>query len=157
MSTFFACEEHNDTERDSVTPKSSVKLKWPNQIYESPPAETLPTPRRVEDQEDVAVESDHNDTVDTGDGIDKRASMEFIPTEDEAELSSLFLTALHSFDATTLEMESDMAICLSLQKSDVALVHCLDASGCAEVTLLRTLERGWIPGDFSGELSVPHV
>ncbi|KAK6456096.1 uncharacterized protein RJT20DRAFT_127887 [Scheffersomyces xylosifermentans] len=67
--------------------------------------------------------------------------------EDE-DLSSLFIRALHPFDSTTLQSESDASICLSFEKDDLAFVHTIDDSGWGEVTLVDSLQRGWIPMNY---------
>lgn len=67
---------------------------------------------------------------------------------DTADMSVLFIRALHSFDATESQLESDSSVCLSFQKGDIAFVHTIDDSGWGEVTLLETLDRGWIPMNF---------
>lgn len=67
---------------------------------------------------------------------------------DDDDLSTLFIRALHSFDSTTLQLESDALICLSFEKDDLAFVHTIDDSGWGEVTLIDTLERGWIPMNY---------
>ena len=78
---------------------------------------------------------------------DKRRSPTPSSLEDE-DLSSLFIRALHSFDSSTLQSESDASICLSFKKHDLAFVHSIDESGWGEVTLVNSLERGWIPMNY---------
>jgi len=68
--------------------------------------------------------------------------------EEEEDLSSLFIKALHGFDSSTLQSESDSSICLSFAKDDLAFVHTIDESGWGEVTLIESLERGWIPMNY---------
>ncbi|CAI5755617.1 unnamed protein product [Candida verbasci] len=68
--------------------------------------------------------------------------------EEEEDLSSLFIRALHSFDSSTLQSESDASICLSFDKNDLAFVHTIDESGWGEVTLIESLQRGWIPMNY---------
>jgi hypothetical protein len=68
------------------------------------------------------------------------------------ELISLFLYALHAFDSSSLEQTNDSTICLSFAKGDVAYVHSVDPSGWCEVTLLKNLQRGWVPINFFTEL-----
>lgn len=68
------------------------------------------------------------------------------------ELMSLFLYALHSFEASSLEQSTDATICLSFNKGDVAYVHSVDSSGWSEVTLIKNLQRGWVPINFFTEL-----
>lgn len=67
---------------------------------------------------------------------------------DEEDLSSLFIRALHPFDSSTLQSESDASICLSFDKDDLAFVHTIDESGWGEVTLVESLQRGWIPMNY---------
>lgn len=68
-------------------------------------------------------------------------------TEDE-DMSSLFIRALHSFDATESQLESENSVCLSFEKNDIAFVHTIDDSGWGEVILIETLERGWVPMNY---------
>ncbi|KAM9907594.1 hypothetical protein OXX79_000860 [Metschnikowia pulcherrima] len=85
----------------------------------------------------------------------------------DIDMSVLFIKALHSFDATQSQQESDNSVCLSFAENDLAFVHTIDDSGWGEVTLLDTLDRGWIPMNFfavavnedldsSGALSYAH-
>ncbi|KAI5962619.1 BUD5 [Candida pseudojiufengensis] len=67
---------------------------------------------------------------------------------EEEELSSLFIRALHPFDSSTLKSDSDASICLSFEKNDLAFVHTIDESGWGEVTLIESLQRGWIPMNY---------
>ncbi|KAL7662663.1 Bud site selection protein 5 [[Candida] zeylanoides] len=69
-------------------------------------------------------------------------------TIDEEDLSTLFVRALHTFESSTLQSESDVSICLSFDKDDLAFVHTIDESGWGEVTLIATLQRGWIPMNY---------
>lgn len=64
------------------------------------------------------------------------------------DLSALFVRALHSFDSSTLKLESDISICLSFEKDDIAFIHTIDESGWGEVTLIESLQRGWIPMNY---------
>lgn len=80
-------------------------------------------------------------------GKDKKKSTP-PPSEEEDDLSEFFIRALHSFDATTLQSESDASICLSFEKNDVAFLHNIDESGWGEVTLIDTLQTGWIPMNY---------
>lgn len=79
-------------------------------------------------------------------------SSKFIPKPEDYSLTSLFVIALHSFDSNTLELNSDSSICLSFEKNDVIFVHSVDSSGWAEVTLIKSLKRGWVPINFFTEL-----
>ncbi|KAG7803505.1 hypothetical protein KL944_001458 [Ogataea haglerorum] len=66
----------------------------------------------------------------------------------EDDASALFVTALHPFDASTLESKNDASICLSFNENDIAFTYSLDDSGWGEVTLLNTLKRGWVPMNY---------
>lgn len=68
--------------------------------------------------------------------------------EKEDNLSDFFIRALHSFDSSTLQSKSDASICLSFEKNDIAFLHTIDESGWGEVTLLETLQTGWIPMNY---------
>lgn len=87
------------------------------------------------------------DTEDVGLMDDKRISVASSTLDDE-DMSTLFIKALHSFDATQSQLESETSVCLSFEKNDLAFVHTIDDSGWGEVTLLETLERGWIPMNY---------
>lgn len=80
--------------------------------------------------------------------MDNRYSVASSAELDDADMSVLFIRALHSFDATESQLESDTSVCLSFQQGDIAFVHTIDDSGWGEVTLLETLDRGWIPMNF---------
>lgn len=69
-------------------------------------------------------------------------------SDSDTDMSVLFIRALHSFDATESQSESANSVCLSFEKGDIAFVHTIDDSGWGEVTLLETLDRGWIPMNF---------
>ncbi|RLV95382.1 Bud site selection protein 5 [Spathaspora sp. JA1] len=71
-----------------------------------------------------------------------------IAEQQEEDLSSLFIKALHPFDSSTLQSEVDASICLSFNKNDLAFVHTIDESGWGEVTLIDSLQRGWIPINY---------
>ncbi|ODQ80384.1 hypothetical protein BABINDRAFT_171300 [Babjeviella inositovora NRRL Y-12698] len=64
------------------------------------------------------------------------------------ELSALFYTATHAFDALSLKAELDASICLSFKKDDICFVHSTDPSGWGEVTLILNLQRGWVPMNY---------
>ncbi|RCK62391.1 Bud site selection protein 5 [Candida viswanathii] len=68
--------------------------------------------------------------------------------DDDDDLSEFFIRALHSFDSSTLQSESDASICLSFEKNDIAFLHNIDESGWGEVTLIDTLQTGWIPMNY---------
>lgn len=67
---------------------------------------------------------------------------------EEDDLSTLFVRALHPFDSSTLQSEADASICLAFEKDDLAVVHTIDESGWGEVTLIETLQRGWVPMNY---------
>lgn len=67
---------------------------------------------------------------------------------DEDDLSTLFVRALHPFDSSTLQSEADASICLAFDKDDLAVVHTIDESGWGEVTLIESLQRGWVPMNY---------
>ncbi|GMM38969.1 Ras family guanine nucleotide exchange factor [Saccharomycopsis crataegensis] len=71
----------------------------------------------------------------------------FQSSEESNELASLFIKAIHTFDATSLESE-DSAICLSFEKDDIAFVFNIDESGWGEVVLLSNLSKGWVPMNY---------
>lgn len=84
-------------------------------------------------------------SLDPGDSqLDRKRKSE----HDDTDMSVLFIRALHSFDATESQSESANSVCLSFEKGDIAFVHTIDDSGWGEVTLLETLDRGWIPMNF---------
>lgn len=60
----------------------------------------------------------------------------------------LFIIAIHSFNAESLDNQEDVSICLSFEKDDVAFVHTVDESGWGEVTLIRNRKRGWVPFNY---------
>lgn len=64
------------------------------------------------------------------------------------DMSVLFIRALHSFDSTESQLESDSSVCLSFEKGEIAFVHTIDDSGWGEVTLVDSLDRGWIPMNY---------
>lgn len=64
------------------------------------------------------------------------------------DMSVLFIRAVHSFDSSESQVESESSVCLSFEKDDIAFVHTIDDSGWGEVTLIETLDRGWIPMNF---------
>lgn len=79
--------------------------------------------------------------------IDRRDDINNMGQDDE-DLSSLFVRALHPFDSSILQSEADASICLAFEKDDLAVVHTIDESGWGEVTLIETLQRGWVPMNF---------
>jgi len=87
---------------------------------------------------------------------EERKSLRFSTiTPADEELVSLFLCALHGFDANSLELTSDSAICLSFEKNDVVFVHSVDSSGWGEVTMIKNFKRGWVPVNYFTELITP--
>lgn len=80
---------------------------------------------------------------------DSDAARQVINVEaDEDDLSTLFVRALHPFDSSTLQSEADASICLAFDKDDLAVVHTIDESGWGEVTLIESLQRGWVPMNY---------
>lgn len=73
---------------------------------------------------------------------------ELIVQKDDDEYAALFICALYAFQSDSLQSASDASICLSFEKNDLAFVHTIDESGWGEVTLLETLQRGWIPMNY---------
>lgn len=67
----------------------------------------------------------------------------------------LFIIAIHSFNAESLENPEDVSICLSFEKNDVAFVHTVDESGWGEVTLTRNKKRGWVPFNYFSDTVKP--
>lgn len=67
---------------------------------------------------------------------------------DDDNYAYLFIIAIHSFNAESLQNPDDVSICLSFEKGDVAFVHTVDESGWGEVTLLRKRIRGWVPFNY---------
>lgn len=67
---------------------------------------------------------------------------------DDENFAYLFIVAIHSFNAKTLNNPDDVAICLSFEKDDVAFVHTVDESGWGEVTIVRNRKRGWVPFNY---------
>ncbi|QLL31289.1 hypothetical protein HG536_0B01510 [Torulaspora globosa] len=67
----------------------------------------------------------------------------------------LFIIAIHSFNAESLENPEDVSICLSFEKNDIAFVHTVDESGWGEVTLIRNRKRGWVPFNYFSDTVKP--
>lgn len=67
---------------------------------------------------------------------------------DDGNFAYLFIIAIHSFNAESLQNPDDVSICLSFEKEDVAFVHTVDESGWGEVTLIRNRKRGWVPFNY---------
>ena len=71
---------------------------------------------------------------------------------DDETRKALFLRAEHSFDAKTLTghaaLNSLSATCLSFLAGDLVFLHLAHTSGWADVTLVRTYERGWVPKEY---------
>lgn len=68
--------------------------------------------------------------------------------KDEENLAYLFIIAVHSFNVSSLENKEDAAICISFEKDDAAFVHSVDESGWGEVTLIKNMQRGWVPFNY---------
>lgn len=64
------------------------------------------------------------------------------------DMSVLFIRALHAFDPKDTQAETDNSVCLAFEKGDIAFVHTIEESGWGEVTLIETLDRGWIPMNY---------
>lgn len=90
-----------------------------------------------------------------GSGSQERKSLRLSITQEDEELVSLFLCAIHAFDANSLELTSDSAICLSFDKGDTVFVHSVDSSGWGEVTMIKNFKRGWVPVNYFSELIRP--
>ncbi|QLG70221.1 hypothetical protein HG535_0A01590 [Zygotorulaspora mrakii] len=67
---------------------------------------------------------------------------------DDENYACLFIIAVHSFSANSLDNADDISICLSFEKNDIAFVHTVDESGWGEVTLLKNVKRGWVPFNY---------
>lgn len=91
------------------------------------------------------ISEDNSHTLATD---DSRYSMALSTDSDAEDMSVLFIRALHSFDSTESQSESDNSVCLSFEKGEIAFVHTIDDSGWGEVTLVDSLERGWIPMNY---------
>lgn len=95
----------------------------------------------------TTVEGTPGTTVDSAQVSIAESTLSTAPVDDE-DLSSLFIRAIHGFNSSTLQSESDASICLSFDKDDLAFVHTIDDSGWGEVTLVESLQRGWIPMNY---------
>lgn len=69
----------------------------------------------------------------------------------------LFIVAIHSFNAASLEDKEDVQICLSFKKNDIAFVHIADESGWGEVTLINEQKRGWVPLNYFSDVLQPDL
>ncbi|CAL9736375.1 hypothetical protein MOSE0_J08262 [Monosporozyma servazzii] len=69
----------------------------------------------------------------------------------------LFISAIHSFNAASLEDKEDVQICLSFQENDIAFVHVADESGWGEVTLINEQKRGWVPLNYFTDVLQPDL
>ncbi|KAI5957111.1 BUD5 [Candida jiufengensis] len=98
----------------------------------------------------IIYDNNNNNNVSKLDPQSRDISKKSSTTEsmEDEDLSSLFIRALHPFDSSTLKSESDASICLSFEKDDLAFVHTIDESGWGEVTLIESLQRGWIPMNY---------
>lgn len=74
--------------------------------------------------------------------------LSFMLESPEEDMSVLFIRALHPFDPKDTQAESDSSVCLAFEKGDIAFVHTIEESGWGEVTLIETLDRGWIPMNY---------
>lgn len=79
--------------------------------------------------------------LDTTPDLDVRLSLGSVSS---LEMSTLFVKALHLYEAPT----DPGSVCLSFEKDEMAFVHTIDDSGWGEVTLLDSLDRGWIPMNY---------
>ncbi|KAI0463623.1 hypothetical protein LJB42_002626 [Komagataella kurtzmanii] len=68
--------------------------------------------------------------------------------DDDYTYSSLYVVAIHKFDASTLQSGNHSSICLSFDKGDLVFTYLVDKSGWGEVILLNTLKRGWVPMNY---------
>ncbi|CAH2354345.1 hypothetical protein CLIB1423_16S00540 [[Candida] railenensis] len=102
-----------------------------------------------EEEQDTQIEETHNSIQNAYDNRNSTISSATNFEDDgDEDLSTLFVRALHTFDSSTLQSESDVSICLSFEKEDLAFVHTIDESGWGEVTLINSLKRGWIPMNY---------
>lgn len=99
---------------------------------------------------DDSITSEEFSRATVADPIDdsSRHSDAYSTETDKEDMSVLFIRALHSFDSTQSQLESDESVCLSFEKGDIAFVHTIDDSGWGEVTLIESLDRGWIPMNY---------
>lgn len=119
-----------------------------NIIYDEPNT-SLDTSNTTESNNNESEANTSATTVATDEANPENARLSMSSsTIDDEDMSTLFIRALHSFDATQSQLESETSICLSFHKNDLAFVHTIDDSGWGEVTLLETLERGWIPMNY---------
>lgn len=99
-----------------------------------------------EDTYTSAPETSADYTPAVAQGFDDSGSSSY--NAEEEDMSVLFIRALHLFDSTESQLESDNSVCLSFEKGDIAFVHTIDDSGWGEVTLVESLDRGWIPMNY---------
>ncbi|CAR27486.1 hypothetical protein ZYGR_0I07610 [Zygosaccharomyces rouxii] len=97
-----------------------------------------------ESQSSVVNMSRNNSNIQRKTTLRKNTELEL----DDKNFAYLFIIAIHSFNARTLDNPDDIAICLSFEKGDVAFVHTVDESGWGEVTLVRNRKRGWVPFNY---------
>ncbi|KAL6929155.1 hypothetical protein ACO0SA_002495 [Hanseniaspora valbyensis] len=64
------------------------------------------------------------------------------------DFNHLFILSTKSFDKNMLEEEEDKSVCLSFDFDELAFVHAVEESGWGEVTLIKSLERGWVPLNY---------
>lgn len=141
---------------DEEPHRKPLTEKYPNGLNISF-TDSILDPKNVSDEVNTTVGTgqlntsvDYNDTSLTTDPAttDVPISISSNANNDDEDLSSLFIRALHPFNSSTLQSESDASICLSFSKDDLAFVHTIDDSGWGEVTLVESLQRGWIPMNY---------
>lgn len=86
-----------------------------------------------------------------------KAQPENLPKDNITNYAFLFIAAIHSFDAASLEDKEDVQICLSFQEKDIAFVHVADESGWGEVTLINEQKRGWVPLNYFTDVLQPDL
>lgn len=164
----------NDLRSDDVPPRGDLikkfeKLHAEDEQHRQPLTEKYPyglnisftdsllDPKNVSDENNTTVlthqinsSTNYNATSLSTDSstTDVPISISSNGNTEEEDLSSLFIRALHPFNSSTLQSESDASICLSFSKDDLAFVHTIDDSGWGEVTLVESLQRGWIPMNY---------
>ena len=125
---------YSDTSDTVDTNKYNMSLKYPNGLNASM------TESALDPKNDLSFDYTKS----------RKSEISSQTMSDDEDLSSLFIRALHPFYSSTLQSESDASICLSFEKDDLAFVHTIDDSGWGEVTLMESLQRGWIPMNYFG-------
>ncbi|GMM40329.1 Ras family guanine nucleotide exchange factor [Hanseniaspora uvarum] len=64
------------------------------------------------------------------------------------DFNHLFIISTRNFDKESLEEEEDKEVCLSFDIEELAFVHAVEESGWGEVTLIKSLKRGWVPLNY---------